>query len=79
MKIFLDGIKFLHNLMQQLLFIENTYRLYFLDLFLLFFIQSEKSIYKSPRLKMLYDICNRIVEEIMLIVIVNLTFHGSEF
>ena len=37
MKFPLDAIQFLHNLMHQLLRIENIYRLYFLDL-LLFFI-----------------------------------------
>ena len=36
MKIFLDVIQFLHNLMQQFLRIENTYRLYFLDLIMIF-------------------------------------------
>ena len=38
MKLFLDVIQFLHNLMQQLPYIENNDLLYFLDLlFLLFY------------------------------------------
>ena len=51
MKLFLDAIQFLYNLMQPLPRIENIYHIHFLDLLLRFFIQSGESIYEPSRLK----------------------------
>ena len=50
--------------MEQLLCIENTCRLYFLDLLLLFFffIQSREPIYEPPRIKFTLWHCNTSIE-----------------
>ena len=64
MKLFLDGIRFLYNLMQQLPHIESTYYLHFAGLLLIFcFLSSLENQYTIHHvLNSLYGIFNMSVK-----------------